>query len=333
MLLQRSVKRATLLAYIAGGIAVLAIIGLVLFFATDIFEEDAPPAPPTAAEIIEQARPSTVSVVGSEGGGGTGWVLDAEEGLIVTNGHVIEANKTFEVMRDTGETTDAELVAADICDDLAVLKVDETEGLVSLPIGEQSELSTGDTVYVMGYPANFQQQPDLQATRGIISQVETSADIGPLADPDLQVYPNVVQTDAAINPGNSGGPMVNEAGELVGVNTLSDPQTQQQGYAIGADLVEEDVATLRTGESIGYGGFGFIATGSDLEIQAAQAGTEAEELGFGDDITNVIGVDGVKTGTREEYCEAVADVESGEKVDVVVEDFFGDRRTGPLTFE
>jgi S1-C subfamily serine protease len=127
--------------------------------------------------------------------------------------------------------------------------------------------------------------------------------------------------------------MVNEAGELVGVNTLSDPQTQQQGYAIGADLVEEDVATLRTGESIGYGGFGFIATGSDLEIQAAQAGTEAEELGFGDDITNVVGVDGVKTGTREEYCEAVADVESGEKVDVVVEDFFGDRRTGPLTFE
>ncbi len=244
-------------------------------------------------------------MIGSEGSSGTGWVLDAEEGLIVTNGHVIEANKTFEVMRPTGERQDAELVSVAICDDLAVLRVADTEGLVTLPIGSQAELEAGDTVYVLGYPGNFQQEPDLQATRGIVSQVETTADIGPLADPDLQVYPNVIQTDAAINPGNSGGPMVNEAGELVGVNTLSDPQTQQQGYAIGADLVQQDLTTLRAGESIGYGGFGFVATGSDLEVQAAQAGTEAAKLGFGDDITNVIGVNGERTRTREDYCNAV----------------------------
>ncbi|HEX6117193.1 MAG TPA: S1C family serine protease [Solirubrobacterales bacterium] len=328
-------KRATLLAYIAGGIAVLAIIAVVLFFATDIFDDDPPPAPaePSASDIIADATPSTVSVIGSEGGSGTGWVLDAEEGLIVTNGHVIEANRTFEVMRPTGERQDAELVSVAICDDLAVLRVDDTEGLVTLPIGSQSELEAGDTVYVLGYPGNFQQEPDLQATRGIVSQVETTADIGPLADPDLQVYPNVIQTDAAINPGNSGGPMVNEQGELVGVNTLSDPQTQQQGYAIGADLVQEDLTQLRAGESIGYGGFGFLATGSDLEVQAAQAGTEAAKLGFGDDITNVIGINGVRTRTREDYCNAVDDVASGEQVDVVANDFFGDRRSGPLTFE
>jgi len=332
-LLLRSVKRATLLAYIAGGIALLAIIGLVLFLA-GVFDDDAPaPAEPSASEIIADATPSTVSVIGSEGGSGTGWVLDAEEGLIVTNGHVIEANKTFEVMRPTGERQDAELVSVAICDDLALLRVADTDGLVTLPIGEQSELAAGDTVYVLGYPGNFQQEPDLQATRGIVSQVETSADIGPLADPDLQVYPNVIQTDAAINPGNSGGPMVNEEGELVGVNTLSDPQTQQQGYAIGSDLVQEDLTQLRAGESIGYGGFGFIATGSDLEVQAAQKGTEAAELGFGEDLTNVLEVDGEGTKTREDYCNAVEDVESGQQVQIVAEDFFDDRRSGPLAFE
>ena len=335
MLLQRSVKRATLLAYIAGGIALLAVVALVVLFATDLFEDDPPPAAatPTASEIIEDARPSTVAVVGSDGSGGTGWVLDAEEGLIVTNAHVIEANRSFEVMRDTGESLEAELVSVAICDDLALLRVDETEGLVALPIGAQSELEAGDTVYVLGYPANFQTEPDLQATQGIVSQVETSADIGPTADPDLQIYPNVIQTDAAINPGNSGGPMVNQQGELVGVNTLADPQTQQQGYAIGSDLVEQDLATLRAGDSIGYGGFGFVANGSDLEVQAAQEGTEAAELGFGEEITNVIGVNGARTRTREEYCDAVDAVESGERVEIVAEDVFGDRRSGPLTFE
>jgi S1-C subfamily serine protease len=336
MLLQRSVKRATLVAYIAGGIALLAIVALVLIFALGVFEDDPTPvadAPPSADEIIEGARPSTVAVLGSDGGSGTGWVLDAEEGLVVTNGHVIEGNRSFEVRRDTGETTDAEVVGVAICDDLALLRVSDPTGLVTLPIGSQQDLDAGDTVYVLGYPGNFQQEPDLQATRGIVSQVQTSADIGPSADPDLQVYPNVIQTDAAINPGNSGGPMINEEGELVGVNTLSDPQTQQQGYAIGADLLNEDLEILRQGQSMAYLGFGFIADGDGLQVSAAQEGTEAEELGFGEDITSVLAVNGVQTRTREDYCDALEGVPSGETVDVVAEDFFGDRRRGSLPAE
>jgi S1-C subfamily serine protease len=319
----------------AGGVGLLAIVALVLFLATDVFDEEPvpPPEPPTAAEVIEDARPSTVAVIGDQGAGGTGWVLDAEEGLIVTNGHVIEAGRSFEVMRDTGERLDAELVSAATCDDLAVLKVSDPEGLVALPIGSQSELQAGDTVYVMGYPANFQREPDLQATRGIVSQVETSADIGPLADPDLQTYPNVIQTDAAINHGNSGGPMLNESGEVIGVNTLSDPQTQQQGYAIGANLLQEDLELLANGESIGYGGFGFVADGAGLNVITAQEGTEADELGFGTDILAVLTVNGQRTKTREQYCEAVDSVQSGEEVDVEAVDGFGEVLSGPLTFE
>ncbi len=331
--LRKSVKRANLIAMIAGGVAVLAIIAVVLYFATDLFEEDPPPAPPTAAEIIEQARPSTVAVIGDTGASGTGWVLDSEEGLIVTNGHVIEAGKSFEVMRDSGERLDAELVSVAICDDLAVLKVADSEGLVSLPIGSQAALHAGDTVYVMGYPGNFQQEPDLQATQGIVSQVETSADIGPLEDPDLQTYPNVIQTDAAINHGNSGGPMINQSGEVVGVNTLSDPETQQQGYAIGAELVQQDLELLAAGQSIGYGGFGFAADGTGLSVTTAQEGTEADELGFGDDIIGVLSVNGQRVKTREQYCEAVDDVQSGDNVDVEVVDAFGDVASGPLAFE
>ena len=187
MILQRSVKRATLLAYIAGGIAVLAIIGLVLFFT--VFDDD--PAPvaqaPSASDIIEEASPSTVEVLGSEGTSGTGWVLDAEEGLIVTNGHVIEGNKTFEVMRHTGERQEAELVSVAICDDLAVLKVPDTEGLVTLPIGSQADIEAGDTVYVLGYPRQLPAGAGPPGDpAGSSPRSRPRADIGPLADPTFR---------------------------------------------------------------------------------------------------------------------------------------------------
>ncbi|MGI8461959.1 MAG: trypsin-like peptidase domain-containing protein [Solirubrobacterales bacterium] len=339
-LLQKNVKRATILAAGAGIVALIAIVALVLFFATDSFDEEPPPVatPPTAAEIIEEARPSTVAVIanvdGIEVGGGTGWVLDAEEGLIVTNGHVIEAGQSFDVMRDTGAVQDAEVVGVAICDDLAVLRVENTEGLRTLPVGSQSELQQGDTVFVLGYPANFQREPDLQSTTGIVSQVETSADIGPASgDPDLQTYPNVIQTDAAINPGNSCGPMINSSCEVVGVNTLADPEKQGQGYAIGEELVSADVAQMRDGDSLGWGGFGFIADGFGLTIQEAVEGTEAFDLGFGDRIEGVIDVDGARVPTRNKYCAAVADIESGEQVDVTAVTTDGETLNGPLTFE
>ena len=335
MLLQRSVKRATLLAYIAGGIALLAVIALVLIFALGVFEDDPAPQvaqPPSGDEIVEGARPSTVAILG-DGGSGSGWVLDAAEGLVVTNGHVIEGSTSVEIRRDTGETTDAEIIGVSICDDLALIKAADPTGLVTMPIGAQQELDAGDTVYNLGYPGNFQQEPDLQVTRGIVSQVQASADLGPQTDPDFQVYPNVIQTDAAINPGNSGGPMVNENGEVVGVNTLGGIQTQQQGYAIGMDLVNQDLEILRQGQSMEYLGFGFIADGNGMEISAAQEGTEAQELGFGEEITTVLEVNGVRTRSREDYCEALEGVPSGEEVEVVATGAFGDRRTGTLAVE
>ena len=330
ILLQRSVKRATILAIVAGGVALIAIIGLVLFFATDIFDDEPAgegaqagiPDEPTASDIIEAARPSTVAILadvdGTNNGGGTGWVLDEEEGLIVTNGHVIENGETFRVMTAEGDIQPAEVVGVAICDDLAVVQVEDTEGMVVLPIGSQDELEQGDTVFVLGYPSNLQTEPDLQVTEGIVSQVETTADIGPATgDPDLQEYPNVIQTDAAINPGNSGGPMINEDGELIGVNTLGDESTESQGYAIGQKLVSEDLELLAEGQSIGWGGFGFAGSGFDLEVLFAQEGTDAEAAGFGSQIPVVLEVDGEPTSTREDYCAAVSDVTSGQEVDVV----------------
>jgi S1-C subfamily serine protease len=323
----RESHRALLLASVAVAIAVLA----VLLAAGGVFsgsDDEGEPSRLSPTEIVDLARPSTAIVValggGARAGNGTGWVLDAEEGLIVTNAHVVDAGETFQVGTEES-LSDAEVVGVAPCDDLAVLKVSETEGLEPLKLGSQDAISQGDQVVAIGYPTNASPNDELQATEGIVSVVEQTFDVP--NDPFVQLYPNVIQTDAPINPGNSGGPLIDSNGDLVGVNTLifrgRRGEIEGQGYAIGVDRVAEVVESLRGGDSQAWLGFAFrplpaaqatregLAPG--LLVTAVVPGTPASDEGLVGGRAIVVGVNGVPVQSFREYCSAVEGL-NGETV-------------------
>ena len=311
--------RALLLASAAVAIAVVAVI----LAAGGVFSSDGADDEPDSlspAEIVDLARPSTAVVValggGARAGNGTGWVLDADEGLIVTNAHVVDAGETFQVGTEDS-LSDAEVVGVAPCDDLAVLRASETDGLESLELGSQGAISQGDQVVAVGYPTNASPNDELQATEGIVSVVEQTFDVP--NDPFVQLYPNVIQTDAPINPGNSGGPLLDSSGNLVGVNTLifrgRRGEIEGQGYAIGVDRVAEVVESLRDGDSQGWLGFAFrplpttqatrqgLAPG--LLVTSVVPDTPAAEQGLQGGRAIVVGVNGVPVQSFREYCSAV----------------------------
>ena len=318
IMLQRSVRRATLLG--AAAVAIAATVGALL--ATGAFEEE-----PLDA-VVERVAPSTVLVEPRRGeeraGTGSGWVLDAKQGLIVTNAHVVNSGSRFRVGVGD-ELRKAEVVGSAPCEDLAVLQVADPSGLKTLPLGSQSELRLGEPVVAVGFPGNASLSSKLTSTTGVVSVVRST-----YREPavDVPVYPNVVQTDAAINPGSSGGPLVDADGKLVGVNSAGRTRSadgriiQGQNYAVGVDRVKKITAVLRQGRSIGWIGMGLeypapgSATGgleSGLLVTHAVEGTGAAEAGFGKRPLMVTAVNGIGLDrSLASYCDTVRDIPSGK---------------------
>lgn len=171
-------------------------------------------------------------------GSGTGFVWD-ESGLIVTNFHVIAgAQKLTVTLQDRSEHV-ADVIGVAPEKDLAVLRIEEPpEGLVSLPLGDSSELSVGRKVLAIGNPFGL----DTTLTTGIVSAL--GREIQAVSERKIR---GVIQTDAAINPGNSGGPLLNSLGQLVGVNTaIFSPSGASAGigFAIPVNTVKEVVPQL-----------------------------------------------------------------------------------------
>ena len=276
--------------------------------------------------MIATAKPSVVRVLtkldGVSSGAGTGWVYDAEQGLIVTNAHVVGDQGTvgllsYRVM--VGDSLRPATLYADApCSDLAILQVEDIESIPSLPLGAQADLSQGDVVNVLGFPGNeftnFSSTP-FQSTTGTISVVMESLENRSQVraqDPNIGPYENLIQTDAAINHGNSGGPMVDAVGNVIGINTLTALETQGQGFAIGIDLFKDRAETMGTGDSIGYLGFDFNANGNGLVVNNAVDGTPAADKGFGSQQAVVTAIDGQTVRTRDDYCKAVEGAKTGD---------------------
>lgn len=138
---------------------------------------------------------------------GSGVIVDAARGYILTNHHLLEGATTIEVTLKDRRSYQAVLLGADSATDLAVLKIPATN-IEPLPFGDSDDLEVGDFVLAIGNPFGLGQT----VTSGIVSAVGRSG----IGDSELG---ELVQTDASINPGNSGGPLVNLAGEVVGINT------------------------------------------------------------------------------------------------------------------
>ncbi len=333
--LERRMRRTTLLA-VAAVLLALTVAGVALSgVLAERGEGDTGGAgAPTTQDIVRAVAPSTVLVTsgldGSPTGFGSGWVLDADEGLIVTNAHVVNlqpdaGTSAFEVTAD-GRSRPAEVVGVAPCEDLALLRVSDTEGLRTLALGSQADLEQGETVVAAGFPATASSEPNLVATRGVVSVVESRADAA--TGTGVVALPNVVQTDAAINPGNSGGPLVDERERLVGINTLGNSRAENQGYAIGVDRAREVLETLRRGESIAWIGAAFTpladassGEGDGLLLAAAAPGTGAADAGLGGQLKLLQAVNGEQIEPSVAgYCEAIGDAGSGEQVTLTVQD-------------
>ena len=171
---------------------------------------------------------------------GSGIVLSAD-GLVLTNAHVIGSVGDITVVLSDGSEHPATLVGASPDDDLAVIQVqDVDEDLVPAELGSSDDLQVGDEVIAIGNALNLGGEPTV--TRGIVSA----------KDRDLNAegvtLEGLIQTDAAINPGNSGGPLVNAAGQVVGMNTAIVADAQNLGFSIAIDVARPIIEDLKAGE-------------------------------------------------------------------------------------
>lgn len=169
-----------------------------------------------------------------ERGTGSGFIIDAE-GLILTNAHVIEgADRVLVTLKDGRELT-GEVLGEDRLTDLAVIRV-EASGLPTVTLGDSEQLRPGEWAIAIGNPLGL----DNTVTAGIISATGRSS--SQIRVPDKRV--SFIQTDAAINPGNSGGPLLNEQGQVIGVNTAIIGGAQGLGFAIPINAAQEIASEL-----------------------------------------------------------------------------------------
>ena len=322
----RSTRRSVILATVLGALGVAAAVTVGALFLTGVVGGDEGPL--STAEVVDQVRPSVVSVIldGQDQISGTGWVLDADEGLIVTNEHVVDGGKRYEVGVNKFRR-DASLVGIAPCEDLALLKVEDKDGLETLPLEPVKSIKEGQPVVAVGFPGTLLDRQELTATTGVVSIARGKVSGGG----DFIDYTDVVQTDAAINPGNSGGPLVGLDGKLIGVNTLAantSADRQNQNYSIRSDHVQEVTDVLREGRSLGWTGM-WIQFPSDevlkqnslppsFLVTGAMPGTPADrELGDaleGGNTLVVTGIDGREIDNNyPTYCRAVGNFSKGDK--------------------
>lgn len=209
-------------------------------------------------KAVEAVLPSVVAIVSSQNvrsffggvveqkGGGTGFVISSD-GLIATNKHVVESDLAkYSVVLSDGKSYDAEVVARDPLADLAVVKI-KASGLKVVELGDSDNLVLGQKVIAVGNALGEYQN---SVTTGVISgtgRVIVAGDGGGSSER----LEGVIQTDAAINPGNSGGPLLNLAGQVVGINTAVDQQGASIGFAIPINSIKSVLdSVVRNGEIV-----------------------------------------------------------------------------------
>ena len=291
--------------------------------------------PESASVISGVAAQAMASVVTLEvrGNGqqssGSGVILD-EDGHIITNAHVVTAggqlaDATIRVTTTDGRLWSSEIIGVDALSDVAVIKIDTGVPLTPMPIGDSDQLNVGDETIAIGAPLGLNNT----VTTGIVSALNRSITVGAADSPGEEDGPNlfdfdlpfgeaanygsvslpVIQTDASINPGNSGGALLNDQGELIGINVAiaSNSVTAQGAGSIGLGfsipsnyalrVAEELIATGNAshgllGATVTDSTFNQEATVSGAEIDSVTPGGAADEAGMraGDIVTQFNGL-------------------------------------------
>jgi len=254
-------------------------------------------------------------------GAGTGFIVGSD-GVIVTNNHVVAGAQSIEVVFADDRKMPARVLGKDPSTDLAVVKVD-AGGLPTAVLGDSDQLKVGDDVVAIGNALALEGGPTV--TRGIVSALNRT-----ITAENGERLEHVLQTDAAINPGNSGGPLVNAAGEVVGINTAVAGDAQNIGFSIAISPARPIIDQLRQGTpaqsrpflgvqmftvtpSIAEG-LGIKATSGAL-VADVTAGSGAEVAGLrkGDVIT---AIDGKEVKAAEDVTAAVNAHKPGDQIKV-----------------
>ena len=210
---------------------------------------------PSLAPLVEEAQPAVVNIRVSQNvarrspfmpGGevasaGSGVIVDAKGGYILTNHHVVAEADEIQISLIDGQVLDAEVVGSDSATDIALLKVDPKDiALKEMPIGDSNEVRVGDFVIAIGNPYGLGHT----VTSGIVSALGRTGI-------SRDGYEDFIQTDASINPGNSGGALVNMRGELIGINSVI---ISRSGGNVGIGFaVPTEIASSIMGQILDFG--------------------------------------------------------------------------------
>ena len=285
--------------------------------------------------VLARVQPSVVTIeTGQETvrglfeGAGSGLVI-SEDGLILTNAHVIQGADDIQVAFFDGTVSAAELIGSFPDDDIALIQAIDVVGTTPAALGTSENLRVGDEVVAIGNALNLGSSPSV--TLGIVSAKGRSIDAGLVQLTDL------VQTDAAINPGNSGGPLVDAAGEVVGINTAIIDDAQNIGFAISIDAVRPLIDRLVAGQGeitpdTAFLGVTTQAVGDLPQVTLDEAGVTVELGAFVADIVAdsaaelaliepgdvIVAIDGEPVDSPEDVARIIRSHVPGDRVDVEV---------------
>jgi len=319
-----------------------------------IYDKDAPGVAYITSTIVRQSEsPFGFGESQTQQGTatGSGFVI-AKDGTILTNYHVVENAVKVTVSFEHGKAVEAKVIGKDPSNDLAVLRI-PTEGLTlhTLTLGDSAKAQVGDPVLAIGNPFGLERT----LTTGVVSALQRQ-----ITSPNGFAIDNVIQTDAPINPGNSGGPLLNEAGEVIGINSQietggSGGGSVGIGFAVPIDTAKRELAQLEKGGTVrgAYLGVSTLTVDGSLSalnlpvksgalVETVEAGTPAAKAGIrggnleaqtargkvavGGDI--IVKVDSKSISSAEDLSNLIGSKKPGETIAVEVL-----RATGNGTYE
>ena len=266
--------------------------------------------------ILAKVEPSVVDIYASsrrESGEGTGIIISSD-GYILTNAHVVDgASKVTVGVPGNSKTLPATVVGADSGNDVALIKVDNASNLPAAELGRSADVKVGEDVVAIGNALGLRGDPTV--TRGIVSALNRT----------VENLTGMIQTDAAINPGNSGGPLVNSAGQVIGINTaVAADGAQNIGFAIPIDKAKSLADRLKTGQ--GPAPVAFLGV-STTETQDGSGGAQVIQLVSGGPAQRagiavgdlIVTFDGKPVSSADGLSGLVQARQPGDTVQVVVE--------------